>query len=179
MDCVLRKKSIQLNEHDMPHEISVFKLLLIIILKCKHGLVVNALCLHRATKLAFEPSKKMRNQNLQRSVHNLIRHRGKMTMKDKSNSYWFQVDDKVRVISSVKKANVDLRGRVGVVTQTWEKCDVDPTCCCAEFVDDNFAVQVKFEEPLKFNPCKPSENSFKTDVDMFYHYFNEDELVKL
>jgi len=30
--------------------------------------------------------------------------------------------------------------------QTLKKCKVyDPTCCCAEFIDDNFAVTVKFD----------------------------------
>ena len=39
--------------------------------------------------------------------------------------------DKVKVVSSVMKGGFDLNGREGVVIETWEKCDVDPTCCCA------------------------------------------------
>lgn len=63
-------------------------------------------------------------------------------MKDASCAYWFNVGDKVKASSSVVKAGIELKGRVGVVMMnTWEKCDVDPTCCCAEFVDDNFAVR--------------------------------------
>ena len=93
-------------------------------------------------------------------------------MKDASSSYWFTVGDNVKVTSSVTKAGVDLKGRVGEVIETWEKCDVDPTCCCAEFVDDNFAVTVKFEGDL----CETNHEGLKDDAS-FTHYFNEDELV--
>jgi len=50
----------------------------------------------------------------------------------------------VQVTSSVTKAGIE-RGRIGKVIQTLKKCDVDSTCCCAEFVDDNFAVTFKFD----------------------------------
>jgi hypothetical protein len=103
-------------------------------------------------------------------------HYRNLYMKDLSSSYWFQVNDKVRVTSSVIKAGIDLKHRVGIVTQTWEKCDVDPTCCCAEFVDDNYAVQVKFPGPL--DPEKSTSDGLIQDVDMFIHYFNENELTK-
>jgi len=63
------------------------------------------------------------------STHSLI------VMRDASASYWFQVGDSVRVMEDVQKAGVSLKGRVGTVCETWEKCDVDPTCCCAEQVD--------------------------------------------
>ena len=52
--------------------------------------------------------------------------------------------------------------------KTWEKCDVDPTCCCAEFVDTGFAVHVKFEDDGKFG-----------DGDSFIHFFAEEELLKV
>ena len=84
-------------------------------------------------------------------------------MKDSSCSYWFQVGDTVQVSTTVRKAGVDLKGRIGKVTETWEKCSVDPTCCCAEFVDDNYAVTVTFEGSI--------------DERCFTHHFNEDELV--
>jgi len=101
-----------------------------------------------------------------------------LQMKDASCAYWFNVGDKVKVTSSVIKAGVDLQGRVGDVIQTWEKCDVDPTCCCAEFVDDNFAVTVKYEG--KVDPASgATEEGFNTGIDTFTHYFNEDELVKV
>ena len=44
----------------------------------------------------------------------------------------------MRVVDDVEKAGINLRGRVGTVKETWTKCKVDPTCCCAEFVDDGF-----------------------------------------
>lgn len=104
-----------------------------------------------------------------------------LNMRDASCAYWFNVGDKVKVTSSVTKAGVDLIGRVGDVIQTWEKCDVDPTCCCAEFVDDNFAVTVKFNG--KIDPASVTatgEGFIKgIDIDTFTHYFNEDELVKV
>jgi hypothetical protein len=57
-----------------------------------------------------------------------------LTMRDRSASYWFQVGDTVKVVDDVVKAGSNLRERQGVVVQTWEKCEVDPTCCCAEQV---------------------------------------------
>lgn len=83
--------------------------------------------------------------------------------------------------SSVKKAGIELKGRTGEVIETWEKCDVDPTCCCAEFVDDNFAVTVKFQGKLSLDPSPDSNDgdSFIKGIDNFTHYFSEDELLKL
>jgi hypothetical protein len=99
-------------------------------------------------------------------------------MTDKSCSYWFHIGDIVQVSTSVRKAGVDLKGRRGKVTETWEKCSVDPTCCCAEFVDENFAVTVKFEG--KLDPNNYSQSGFILEIDEnFTHHFNEDELVKV
>lgn len=120
--------------------------------------------------LSATVSKPSRTKKCSHRVKNLY-------MKDLSSSYWFQVDDKVRVTSSVIKAGVDLKNRIGVVTQTWEKCDVDPTCCCAEFVDDNYAVQVKFTGPL--DPEKSKSDGLIQGIDTFVHYFNENELTKV
>ena len=50
-------------------------------------------------------------------------------MRDASASYWFQRGNSVRVIEDVEKAGHNLKHRVGKVVETWEKCDVDPTCC--------------------------------------------------
>jgi len=105
------------------------------------------------------------------------RNRCALKMRDASCAYWFNVGDKVKVTSSVIKAGIDLRGRIGQVINTWEKCDVDPTCCCAEFVDDNFAVTVKFDGKIDLNVA--TEEEFIKGVDMFTHFFNEDELVKV
>ena len=102
-----------------------------------------------------------------------------LQMKDASASYWFNIGDKVQVSSSVKKDGIELKGRVGEVTETWEKCDVDPTCCCAEFVDENFAVMVKFEE---LDPDTERKKDFVKGIHKdktLTHYFNEDELIKV
>lgn len=45
-------------------------------------------------------------------------------MRDRSAAYWFSVGDKVKVIDDVYKMNNNLNGRIGVVTETWEKCEV-------------------------------------------------------
>lgn len=102
-------------------------------------------------------------------------------MKDASSAYWFNVGDRVSVISSVLKAGVELQGREGVVIQTWEKCDVDPTCCCAEFVDDSFAVTVRFDGGIHQDSTGSSKifQSLDTNQDGFTHFFNEDELEKV
>jgi hypothetical protein len=88
------------------------------------------------------------------------------TMRDRSASYWFQVGDSVEVLDDVMKAGITLRGRQGIVQETWEKCDVDPTCCCAEQVDVGMAVRVKFQ----------GSEADESDIGSFFHYFAEDEL---
>jgi hypothetical protein len=93
-------------------------------------------------------------------------------MRDTSASYWFRAGDAVRVCEPVSKASVNLEGRVGVVLETWEKCDVDPTCCCAEQVDCSMAVRVEFPGDLLGEAASESARSFT-------HYFAEDELVKV
>lgn len=85
-------------------------------------------------------------------------------MRDSSAAYWFSVGDTVEVVEDVRKADKNLRGWKGRVVETWEKCDVDPTCCCAEQVDENMAVRVKFEAREGLQP--------------FFHYFAESELIK-
>mmetsp|Transcript_34540 Transcript_34540/g.98219 ORF Transcript_34540/g.98219 Transcript_34540/m.98219 type:complete len:226 (-) Transcript_34540:31-708(-) len=108
--------------------------------------------------------------------------RGSLHMKDASASYWFKVGDKVQVSSPVTKAGIELKGKIGEVIETWEKCDVDPTCCCAEFVDENFAVTVKFEGKVDPNTAEDSKEEFVKGINTsssFTHYFNEDELLKL
>ena len=86
------------------------------------------------------------------------------TMRDASASYWFKVGDVVKVTDDVVKAGTSLKGWSGVVMETWEKCDVDPTCCCAEQVDLGMAVRVQFGDA--------------NDESSFFHYFAEEELVK-
>jgi hypothetical protein len=86
-----------------------------------------------------------------------------LTMRDASCAYWFNVGDSVRVVDDVMKAGANLNGRTGTITETWEKCDVDPTCCCAEQVDRGMAVRVEFQG--------------SDDDGSFLHYFAEEELV--
>lgn len=88
-------------------------------------------------------------------------------MRDASASYWFQVGDRVRVVEDVIKDRKNLRGKQGRVVETWEKCDVDPTCCCAEQVDPGMAVRVQFT------------TGDEEEEEQFFHYFAEDELVKI
>jgi hypothetical protein len=87
-------------------------------------------------------------------------------MRDSSVAYWFSVGDSVQVVKDVFKAEKNLRGLRGKVVQTWEKCDVDPTCCCAEQVDTGMAVRVAFEPQGEHNE------------EPFFHYFAESELIK-
>ena len=96
-----------------------------------------------------------------------------LVMRDISASYWFKAGDSVRVIEDVTRAGQSLKGMVGKVIETWEKCDVDPTCCCAEQVDCAMAVRVEFstiEEP-----------GFRSAIneETFFHFFAEEELVKV
>lgn len=92
-----------------------------------------------------------------------------IAMRDVSASYWFNVGDAVRVVDDVIKANMNLKGRCGVVRETWAKCDIDPTCCCAEQVDLGMAVRVEFVG---------SETS-DADEGSFPHYFAEEELIQV
>lgn len=92
-------------------------------------------------------------------------------MRDASASYWFRINDRVQVIDDFIKGGVSLRGMQGQVVETWEKCDVDPTCCCAEQVDTNMAVRVEFSASLLTDSTDESSS--------FFHYFAEDELVKV
>lgn len=104
--------------------------------------------------LSFSTSK---NQLFRRSSPAVL------TMRDASSAYWFNVGDSVRVVDDVIKAGANLNGRTGTVIERWEKCDVDPTCCCAEQVDRGMAVLVEFPGSGDDGP--------------FLHYFAEEELV--
>jgi len=104
-------------------------------------------------------------------------HRNHLQMKDASSSYWFTAGDRVEVVSHVTKSGIDLKGRRGQVVETWEKCDVDPTCCCAEFVDDNYAVLVKFGGPIDLQLVDMSNGGMMPGS--FTHHFHEDELRKV
>ena len=96
---------------------------------------------------------------------------GLTTMRDHSASTWFQPGDAVQVAADVEKMRVNLKGRRGTVLETWEKCEVDPTCCCAEQVDPGMAVRVEFPGSLNDNSGDLSTS--------FEHYFAEEELTKV
>ena len=96
-------------------------------------------------------------------------------MRDASASIWFKAGNSVKVVDDVYKANVNLLGTIGTVVETWEKCDVDPTCCCAEQVDIGMAVRVEFER--KDNMDLPPE--LFEGSSSFLHYFAEEELLKV
>lgn len=86
-------------------------------------------------------NRSLRNNNYHRSTSSILQ------MRDLSSANVFQMGDVVQVISNdVLKNGINLKDQIGIVQETWEKCDVDPTCCCAEFVDEHFAVLVKFKE---------------------------------
>lgn len=92
-----------------------------------------------------------------------------LTMRDHSASYWFQVGNQVKVVDDVAKNGINLKHRTGKVVETWEKCDVDPTCCCAEQVDTGMAVRVEFQ----------GTEAEETQEGSFYHYFAEEELLQI
>ena len=92
-----------------------------------------------------------------------------ITMRDRSTSDTFRVGDSVRVVKSVMKGGTDLINLTGVVCENWSKCEVDPTCCCAEQVDVNMAVLVEFDGSNNGGRFVPEGESFT-------HYFGEDEL---
>eukprot|EP00536_Pseudo-nitzschia_multiseries_P014684 jgi/Psemu1/39767/gm1.39767_g len=140
-----------------------------------------------------------------------------ISMRDRSSSYWFSVGDTVRVVEDVvcgssssgsssptsstststtttTTTTTNLRGRIGTVVETWEKCDVDPTCCCAEQVDTDMAVRVVFGKKDKDNDDdNDKDNGIDNDNDddknetrsttesesPFYYYFAEEELVRV
>ena len=75
-----------------------------------------------------------------------------LSMRDGStSSNYFKVGEKVRVSTDVwhrpphaSKPSFSSKGREGSVVQVWEKCEVDPACCCAELAFDA-PIEVRFE----------------------------------
>ena len=73
-----------------------------------------------------------------------------LSMVDSSSSY-AQRGHHVRVVESVLATTatsgrtLDLKGWVGVVSDGWTKCEVDPHCCCAEMsAVDDASIEVLF-----------------------------------
>lgn len=92
-----------------------------------------------------------------------------LQMRDASASYWFQVGDRVKVIEDVWKDHntVNMKGWTGKVIATWEKCEVDPHCCCAEQTDPNLAVRVYFEAQDDRSYFAESELDKVTTIEAF------------
>lgn len=65
-------------------------------------------------------------------------------MRDSSSVTWFRDGDRVRVAASIVVNGVELKGQEGVCVDVWEKCEVDPHCCCAELAEEMVAVTVRF-----------------------------------
>ena len=96
------------------------------------------------------------------------RGRGAPVMRDGSSVTTLAVGDRVRVLAPVARRGASMLGLEGVVRETWEKCEVDPTCCCAELTEDgNLAVTVRLA------------NASSADEPEFDAYFAEDELQRL
>lgn len=93
----------------------------------------------------------------------------RLILHDRSATTWFTTGDSVLVTEDVMKNGENIRGSRGRVIETWEKCEVDPTCCCAEQVDPNMAVRVEFH----------SSATSTVDATTFTHYFAEAELLKV
>jgi hypothetical protein len=84
------------------------------------------------------------------SIYSTSRNRMRtISMRDGSTaSTFFSVGDKVKIIKDVWHRpeslpsfnSIDLEG---TVCEVWEKCEVDPHCCCAELAFDA-PIQVRF-----------------------------------
>lgn len=120
-------------------------------------------------KTAFFGVRTTANNNLRNDLPTQFKRHNTLIMRDASASYWFKVGDTVKVIDDVYKSQVNLKNRIGRVIETWEKCDVDPTCCCAEQVDIGMAVRVEFTG---------TEANANDVGSSFVHYFAEAELEK-
>ena len=68
-----------------------------------------------------------------------------VVMLDSSSSAW-RDGDRVVVATSVRAQGRDFLGERGTVVDSWEKCQEDPHCCCAELADDGVAVTVRFDD---------------------------------
>ena len=104
-----------------------------------------------------------------------------LVLHDRSATTWFRVGDTVVVVEDVFLGNgQNIRGKQGKVLETWEKCEVDPTCCCAEQVDTDMAVRVQFFGADDDNDNDDANNvdSNKSTDDTFTYYFAENELDK-
>ena len=87
-------------------------------------------------------------------------------MRDGSTaSNYFSVGARVRVVKPVTHRPPALPsrsfssfGKVGTVIGVWEKCEVDPHCCCAELAFDA-PIEVRFDD-YDYNPAECSWTAF-------------------
>jgi len=88
-------------------------------------------------------------------------------MRDGSTaSVFFKVGDRVKIVKDVFVVNpegsrISTKGMEGIVSDIWEKCEVDPHCCCAEQA---------FDAPFRVD--------FATNLTMasFYGLYADDEI---
>ena len=122
--------------------------------------------------------------------------RGKISMKDSSCESYFVPGDHVRVVTtdpyatlhtlSTLKVQKDIKlpefqnkfnssQFEGVVTEVWEKCEVDPHCCCAELAFDATIT-------VTFNVTLSSYNEYGStgsQVILWKSCYGTDELIKI
>ena len=89
--------------------------------------------------------------------------RSHITMNDSSTaSVYFQIGNKVRIVKDVIHTPTNMTsfssyGMQGVVCNVWDKCEVDPFCCCAELAYDA-PIEVRFAGS-RYDPNKDSWNA--------------------
>lgn len=96
-------------------------------------------------------------------------------MRDGSTSVgFFNVGDSVRVVSQVyhkssKGESFSSKDMEGKIVDIWEKCEVDPHCCCAELA---------FDAPIKVSLSGEDIRRITGEME-FVAQFANDELEKL
>jgi len=99
--------------------------------------------------------------------------RHSISMRDgSSRAVFYQIGDKVKVVENVYHSppyneKFNSLGLEGIVKDIWEKCEIDPHCCCAELAFDA-PIEVLFNNNLYY-PDKPQWTGF----------YSEDEIQKV
>ena len=95
------------------------------------AIVCLSLGSRRVVGFSFVPSRsRLATTGLYVAGRRNSKERSLITIRDHSASYWFSPGDRIEVVEDVTKAGCNLKGMVGVVIEAWQKCEVDPTCCC-------------------------------------------------
>jgi hypothetical protein len=103
-----------------------------------------------------------------RTTLNKKQHHGTiLLMKDGSTaSTYVTVGSRVRVCKDVwhsplHASRFNANGLVGTVTSIWDKCEVDPHCCCAELAHEA-PIEVSFAiDPSNGSMCMTHSNPWK------------------